>query len=97
MRFTQWLERAEFEAQTPDQPGVWQRKTLLLLQYPTGRSGMLEYGHGKSLKSCTENIKDVPNTLYRYVVCDSEQAARWLCEELSGHFKKRFGALPGAL
>jgi hypothetical protein len=105
MKFSAWYELDEAAELAPDEPGVFQvRLTGGLVDYPRGRSAMIRYGAGPSVRAAAaayaaETEEDAERTgravLCRHSLGRVADPAATLAKLLAD-FRERFGAHPGS-
>ncbi len=102
MRFGRWHRLDQAAAEAPAGPGVFQLKIASgLIDYPTGKSAMIQYGAARDLRRAVADIaRDNPGRdwLCRFSEDLSAREAAdpdGIVAGLLAQFRRRFGALPG--
>lgn len=103
VKFGGWIAIADAAAQAPDAAGVMQARGNELIEYPSGRSAMVLYGHSgaDSLRAWVTEAGDAElrraaaagATWIRFAGTADPAAT---CARLLHDFAERFGSLPYA-
>jgi hypothetical protein len=96
LRFTSWYPAEQIAERAPAQPGVFQVRAEQLLEYPTGRSAMVHYGHGEDLRAAMlawASEHEFAGARYRHADALA-RAPKDALASLISRFVSRFGAPP---
>lgn len=97
MRFSRWHRLAQLPNDLPRYAGVFQvRLETGLVDYPSGRSAMVFYGHAEDLKLAITRFSSQHAGMAWLVRYNREAvtSAQARCERLVDDFKSRFGSVP---
>jgi hypothetical protein len=100
--FCPWYPLAEAARRAPAARGIYQVKLPYLVDYPTGRSAMIQYGAAEDLRTALvalERAHGRSTLLARHEGAAEDQDVERQLEILLERFRRRFGAepsLPGA-
>ena len=99
MRFGSWYPLADAGEHAPAGAGVLQvRRAVGLVEYPTGKSAMVQYAHTPDVRATALVIAAAhreDNLWGRHLIeADAATDLATFCESLRGDFVRRFGAPP---
>jgi len=99
VRFCPWYPLADAEVITPAAPGVLQlRRASGLLDYPSGKSAMVWYGHAEDMRAIALDLSRAHTSqdlLCRHLIeIDDATDLPAFCAKLRGEFVRRFGSVP---
>lgn len=103
MSFGRWYPLDDAAAHAPDGPGVYQvRLAHGLVDYPTGKSAMIQYGAAADLRAAVAELaRTHPGCEWlcrfadRTTAPEAASAPDAMLAQLMSVFRRRFGAPPG--